>query len=158
MAGYQRNGNGVSREIRWQAPEGVRVRRSRRRERGQSLVELALVLPVFLLIVMATIDFGWALRSYIVITNSAREGARAGVVGASEDDIKAAVVEKSAGLLTEAEVTVTNAQTEPGTNLSVAVEYEHNYISPLGGFIDLVSGGSVPDPLPISSTTTMRME
>jgi Flp pilus assembly protein TadG len=129
-----------------------------RRERGQSLVEMALVIPVFLLIVMATIDFGWALRSYIVITNSAREGARVGVIGASEDDIKAAAVEKSGGLLEEANVTVVNAQEEPGTELSVTVDYEHEYISPLGGFISLVSGGSVPDPLPISSTTTMRME
>jgi len=119
---------------------------------------MALVLPVFLLIVMATIDFGWALRSYIVITNSAREGARVGVVGASEADIKAAVAEKSGGLLTEDDVTVTNAQSAPGTNLSVAVSYDHEYISPLGGLLDLVSGGSVPDPLPISSSTTMRME
>jgi Flp pilus assembly protein TadG len=122
------------------------------------MVEMALVLPVFLLIVMATIDFGWALRSYIVITNSAREGARAGVVGASEDEIKDMVVQKSAGLLTEANVTVSNAQTEPGTELSVVVDYEHSYISPLGGLIELMSGGSVPDPLPMSSTTTMRME
>jgi hypothetical protein len=119
---------------------------------------MALVIPVFLLIVMATIDFGWALRSYIVITNSAREGARVGVIGASEDEIKAAAVEKSGGLLEEANVTVVNAQEEPGTELSVTVDYEHEYISPLGGFINLVSGGSIPDPLPISSTTTMRME
>jgi Flp pilus assembly protein TadG len=132
--------------------------RCRRRERGQSLVELALVLPVFLLIVMATIDFGWALRSYIVITNSAREGARVGVVGADEDDIKARVVDKSAGLLEVANVTVTNAQTEPGTELSVRVDYQHAYISPLGSLIELISGGSIPDPLPISSTTKMRME
>jgi Flp pilus assembly protein TadG len=126
------------------------------------MVELALVLPLFLLIVLATIDFGWALRSYVVITNSAREGARAGVVGASEAEIKARVVVKSAGLIDAADadelITVVNAQTEPGTELAVTVNYDHEYISFLGSFLEFVSGEAVPDPLPLSSTTKMRME
>ena len=129
-----------------------------RRERGQSMVEMALVLPLFLVIVMATVDFGWALRSYIVVTNAAREGARDGVVGASEADIKATVVDKSSGLLNASDVTVTNAQTEPGTELTVSVDYDYHYISPLGPLLNLLSGGAVPDPVPISSSTTMRME
>jgi Flp pilus assembly protein TadG len=132
--------------------------RRKRGQRGQSIVELSLILPVFLILVMGTIDFGWALRSYSVITNAAREGARAGVVGASEDEIKAAVVAKSSGLLTKDDVTVTNARTEPGTELTVRVDYEHHYISPLGPLLGLISGGTIPDPIPMSSTTTMRME
>ena len=122
------------------------------------MVELALVLPLFLVIVMATIDFGWALRSYIVITNAAREGAREGVIGASEADIQVRVVEKSDGLLETGDVTVTNAESPPGTQLSVQVDYDYTYISPLGALLNLISGGGVPDPLPISSSTTMRME
>jgi Flp pilus assembly protein TadG len=122
------------------------------------MVEIALVLPLFLVVVMATIDFGWALRSYIVMTNAAREGARVGVVGASEADIKAVVVEKSSGLLEAADVTVTNAQSAPGTDLTVRVDYDHSFISPLGPLLNMLSGGSVPDPLPMSSSTTMRME
>ncbi len=129
-----------------------------RRQRGQSVVELALVLPLFLVIVMATVDFGWALHSYIVITNAAREGAREGVVGGSEDEIIAIVVDKSSGLLEASDVTVTNARTAPGTELTVKVDYKHHYISPLAPLLSLLSGGAVPDPLPISSDTTMRME
>ena len=46
------------------------------KKRGQSLVEMALVLPILLLLVAAIADFGRAFNSYIVITNAAREGAR----------------------------------------------------------------------------------
>src|SRR5215471_11532014 len=44
--------------------------------KGQSLVEFALILPLFLFLVLAAVDFGWGLRAYIVETNAAREGAR----------------------------------------------------------------------------------
>ena len=49
-----------------------------RSERGQSLVELALVLPLLILLLAGTVDLGRAFFSYIVITNAAQEGARAG--------------------------------------------------------------------------------
>lgn len=53
-----------------------RIRRQRRRRtRGQSLVELALILPVLMLLVAATIDLGRIFYSQITITNAAREGA-----------------------------------------------------------------------------------
>ena len=45
------------------------------RSRGQALVELALILPVLLLILLAAIDFGRVLFSWIEVTNAAREGA-----------------------------------------------------------------------------------
>jgi len=56
--------------------------RSRRRPdaRGQSLVEFALVLPLFLVLVMGIADFGLAVFSYNSITNAAREGARLAIV------------------------------------------------------------------------------
>ena len=50
-------------------------RRDRHRTRGQSLVELALILPVVLLIVMVGLDFGRAFYSWVTITNATRVGA-----------------------------------------------------------------------------------
>ncbi len=47
----------------------------RRKSRGQSLVELALVLPVVLLLVMAALDFGRAFFGWVVLNNAARVGA-----------------------------------------------------------------------------------
>ena len=58
--------------------QGKAREKQRRRERGQSLVETAIVLPVLLLLLAATVDFGRAFDAYIVLTNAAREGARFG--------------------------------------------------------------------------------
>ncbi|MCU0501641.1 MAG: pilus assembly protein [Anaerolineae bacterium] len=48
-----------------------------RSERGQNLVELALVMPLLILLLAGMADLGRAFFSYIQITNAAREGARA---------------------------------------------------------------------------------
>ena len=54
---------------------GTSARRDRARSRGQSLVELALVLPVLLLLVLAAVDLGRIFFARIAVTNAAREGA-----------------------------------------------------------------------------------
>jgi Flp pilus assembly protein TadG len=73
------------------------------------MVEFALVLPVFQVIIFAIVDLGWALKAYITVTNSAREGARVAVVGATDADIKTKAVDTSAGLLSTGEVSVSNS-------------------------------------------------
>ena len=58
-------------------------RRSRPRatgSRGQGLVEFALVLPIFVLLLVALFDLGRAVFAYNTITNAAREGARLAIV------------------------------------------------------------------------------
>jgi len=47
---------------------------------GQSLIELAIILPLMLLLVMGIFDLGRAIFYYSVIHNAAREGARFGAV------------------------------------------------------------------------------
>jgi hypothetical protein len=44
-------------------------------ERGQSIVELAIVLPVLLLVVLAALDFGRVFLGWVVLNNAARVGA-----------------------------------------------------------------------------------
>jgi Flp pilus assembly protein TadG len=51
-----------------------------RRERGQGLVEIALVLPLFLLAIFALVDFGHAVFAYSTLSNSTAQGARAAIV------------------------------------------------------------------------------
>ena len=48
---------------------------ARRHRSGQSLVELALVLPVLLLIVLVALDFGRVFFGYVTLTNATRIGA-----------------------------------------------------------------------------------
>jgi Flp pilus assembly protein TadG len=47
-----------------------------RGERGQSLVETALVIPFLLLLIVLVVDASRAFDAFIVLTNAAREGAR----------------------------------------------------------------------------------
>jgi Flp pilus assembly protein TadG len=47
-----------------------------RRQGGQSLVEFALVIPVFLLILMGVVDFGMAIYKFNGVSQAAREIAR----------------------------------------------------------------------------------
>lgn len=48
----------------------------RRNEAGQSMVEMALVLPILLILVGGILDFGWLFYNQLALTNAAREGAR----------------------------------------------------------------------------------
>ncbi len=56
------------------------------RQRGQSLVETAIVFPILFLLLAAVVDFGRAFDAYIVLTNAAREGARWGAVNPELED------------------------------------------------------------------------
>lgn len=72
-----------------------------RRDRGAALVEFAIVLPVFLMFILAAIDWGWFFVVRDAAANAAREGARAGVVstGAVTADSKARADSVLAGML-----------------------------------------------------------
>ena len=48
----------------------------RSRHRGQSLVELALTLPVLLLLLVGVLDLGRVYFAHMTLTNASREGAR----------------------------------------------------------------------------------
>jgi hypothetical protein len=51
-----------------------------RNERGQSLVELAVSLPIILLLLIATIDFAMAIFTYSILRDAAQEGALYGSI------------------------------------------------------------------------------
>ena len=54
-------------------------------DRGQSLVEFALTLPMLLVVMFMVTEFGRALFQYNVMSQATREGARVGVVSAEAD-------------------------------------------------------------------------
>lgn len=63
-----------------------------REERGQSLVEMAIFLPVVILILVGIVEVSHALAAYLVIANAAREGARFGVAGGKDGDITTVIL------------------------------------------------------------------
>ncbi len=143
----------------------------RRGEKGQSLAEFVLVLPIFLILVFAIIDFGLGFHAWITVTNSAREGARLGAVRAPATgacDLNPATqatniscrVRETAESLKQANlaVTITNAQGTPGSSVVVKVDYDYQLITPLNNVLGLISGGKIGPSLKFTSTADMRLE
>ena len=70
--------------------------RGRDRQRGQSLVEFTLILPVFLLVLMGMLEYGAAFDHRTAMAYAAREGARVGASlgngGSSPGTVDATIV------------------------------------------------------------------
>ena len=60
----------------------------RDRERGQTLMEFALVIPVMLVFLLIVVDFGLAMDRRVVLQHAVREGARTGATGADVFEIQ----------------------------------------------------------------------
>ncbi|MEX0801405.1 MAG: TadE/TadG family type IV pilus assembly protein [Dehalococcoidia bacterium] len=136
------------------------TKRSNRKEKGQSMVEFALVLPLFLVVMFIIADFGVGFSRWLVITNAAREGARMGTVGAAAAEVQDRTAATSNGLLTVSDITVNyqdfNGNGYPadlGDAVVVSTEYDYDLITPLGRFLNIAFGG-----ITLSSCSDMRLE
>jgi Flp pilus assembly protein TadG len=103
---------------------------SLKNERGQTMVEFALVLPILALLLFGVIQFGVAFNNYITITDAARAGARkAAVSREAGDPVGAATAEvvASAGNLdkTQLAISVTPAPWDAGSDVTVTVKYPY---------------------------------
>jgi len=130
------------------------VRNLLKNKKGQALVELALVLPILILLLMGTMEFGRIFHSYLVITNASREGARAGVVGLDDSGIKSSVRGVATSLsLSDTQINITPGygSRSRGVPLTVQVNYSVSLVTPMLGV-------AVPNPFPLTASTTMRVE
>ena len=57
---------------------------NRKKQKGQSLVEFALMLPLLLLVILGTMEFGRIFLLYATVSNGAREGSRYGMVNPTD--------------------------------------------------------------------------
>ena len=72
-------------------------------ERGASLIEFAIVLPILLALIFGIIEFAWILNGHIILTGAAREGVRIAVVSNHSDksqseirtEVKQAVINRA---------------------------------------------------------------
>ncbi len=140
--------------------KNMTLKPSNRRERGQSMVEFALLLPIFLVVIFIIVDFGVGISRWVILTNSTREGARLGAVGASTTDITDKVTSTSMGLLDPADVDVyyldkdgNGSPGDRGDSVVVESDYEYGLITPLSAFLGLAF-----DSIDFHSCTDMRLE
>lgn len=130
------------------------LRRWIKNNRGQALVELALVLPILLLILFGIIEFGRVYNSNIIVANSAREGARVGVVGSTDSEIIAKVKETASTLNTSKltiNITPSSSSRVRGASLTVTVQYPVQINTPI---ISSIVGSTIT----LSSSSVMRVE
>lgn len=76
-----------------------------RNERGQTLTEFAIVLPILALLLFGVIQFGIAFNNYIALTDSVRAGARKGAVARHMSDPEGAVQAQVAAAATDLKAT-----------------------------------------------------
>ncbi|HIE50935.1 MAG TPA: pilus assembly protein [Armatimonadetes bacterium] len=100
-----------------------------RRQQGQAVVEMALVLPILLLLLLGVISFGLLYSHQLIITTAAREGARRGAVGETDEEIAEVIRLRTATLNQEHlswEITPPDDAPNrvPGENLTVEVFYD----------------------------------
>lgn len=137
-----------------------RMLRRLRSERGAELVEFAFVLPLLLLIGLGICDFGMLFQRYEVVTNAAREGARAGAVGLSQQQIETVIDAylEAGGLNGESQVEVSfpTIGVNPALNaVRVTVAYPNGTF--IVGPIARLFGSSLQD-VTLRSASTMRVE
>jgi Flp pilus assembly protein TadG len=151
-----------------------RLRRLARRSRcrGQSMVEFALVFPLFVLLLAGMVDFGIGLYSYMTVNNAARDGARLATTNCSAlactNAVKARVTAASMGLVQAADITVSctlaaggsigctkNTAAAParngvitGDSVTVTATYNYRMIWPL----------TFGTQIPMTSTVTFLVE
>ena len=139
--------------------------------RGQSLMEISLLLPVLLIVVFGIVDFGLGMRSYISLTNGVRESARFAAIGnpagepsdcdgITKTTVYGALCAATDGLdLDELEPHVTYPDGYArGNPVVVSADYSHKFVTPLSDLIGFVSGGSFPTSIDLHASTDMRIE
>jgi Flp pilus assembly protein TadG len=122
-------------------------------DRGAAAVEFALVLPLLLILIFGIIDFGRMLNAQITLTEAAREGARASVLGT---DPKTRVDSLTAGLGTVTTTPVSCPANPAATDTAtVTVTYSFQFATPVGLLAPVLGGTSYGGPITLRSTGVM---
>src|SRR5215471_1529570 len=131
-----------------------RLARNAQQDRGAAAVELALVLPVLLLLVFGIIDFGRALNAQITLTQAAREGARLAALGQPS---VASRTQAAATGLSQVAVTVTTCApgAGPSANAQVQVSYQFSFVTPLGAIAGMFGGTGFGSPVMLTANGVM---
>jgi Flp pilus assembly protein TadG len=120
-------------------------------QKGQSLVEFALVFPILILLLFGIMDFGRIFHAYLTIDHAGREAARAASIGKDDTTVKNTAVNDATGIvLTVGQVGVTPTPRTSGTDVTITITYPITFLTPVIG--------SIVGPITLEDTTVMRVE
>jgi Flp pilus assembly protein TadG len=145
------------------------IRRMRDRDhRGQTIVEFALILPVFILVLVGIVDFGRAVYASSTIQNAAREAVRVAIVDQNATVIETTAIEHAVSLgidgadvdvnFLDPDFTTGPCSTTPnvGCIVEVEVRYTYNAATPiLGNIVGTINmSGSSRQPIESQNAST----
>lgn len=128
---------------------GARCTSERAGERGQSLFEFALVLPIVMLVLLGMVVFGIAVNNYLELTNGTTAGAQAvSIIRGQNIDPCAAVTAPfyaAAYNLTQANVkfTITISSPPPGNAVLYTLASAQANPTCAGATADLIQGDTI---------------
>jgi len=149
------------------------------RRAGTVTVELAMVLPLLLLLLFGIIEFGWLAQDRAELGQVAREGARIAAVGGTPDRITAAIYANTT-TVTDAELTVVyryrtwdssgsswggwstlgadgdQNTAQRGDQIQIKLEYPHKLLVP--GLMGPVMGADENGRVNVSANSVMMRE
>ena len=131
----------------------------KKREDGQAMVEFALILPIFLLILCGIIDFGWLFYNQLSLNNACREGARYAVVNTAEDANTQAIINHIGNTTTtvfandgvDIKIEYSSPNDPTAGDITVSMEAEISFFTPV---LSTVLGKEKT----ITSTVIMKVE
>jgi len=147
-------------------------------ERGTVTVELALVVPILLVLLFGIAEFGLLFRDLLILKNAAREGSRAGAVGATTAAISDTALSVATGLnIEDISITLKNGtcneetgtwswtdlgdaeshnNAPPGTQVRIALSYSHTLVA--AGLFTGLGDEEGSSTITITAASAMRRE
>lgn len=125
-----------------------------RDEKGQSMVELALILPILLILLVGIFDFGRVMYTYMHLHIATQETVRLGGLGKGDAEMTQFAKEYihiGDSSLLEVSISPSELNRKSGDYVKVTLEYPVEYMTP---FVKNL----LPSPFKISTESTIRVE
>ncbi len=141
------------------------------REDGQASVEFVLVFPLVFLVVLAIVEFGFLMYSFITVDAAAREAARFAVVANSLGTtcelgtITGRAVETGAGIVQCGDISVVFVDAAPldgeatrGDQVVVRITHPYDAVTPLAALAEAFALGTIDTSITLSACVASRLE
>ncbi|ASK61826.1 pilus assembly protein TadE [Virgibacillus phasianinus] len=124
-----------------------------RSQKGQSIVETALIIPILLILLFGITDFARIFHAYLTLDHAGREAARAATVGATDSEIELKIANTTSGLdQSKLEETISpgDGNRKSGSEITITLTYPVDFLTPIIG--------QIIEEFPLKDETVMRVE
>lgn len=122
--------------------------------KGQSMVEFAIVLPILLIILLGIMEFGILFSNQLILESASREGTRFAVLGATDGEVVAYIADLTSNLdASRLTISISPSQVgrAKGNPLTVTLTYQYQFLYAL-------FGDQLGTVIQLTADATMRIE